>query len=72
MLVKEGEEVKAGTPLFSINITPKCFSVRPVSGTLGGRPRRQKRRYQKVVVQAAQEQRCETFDLPALDERIKK
>lgn len=40
MLVKEGEEVKAGTPLFFDKYHPEVLFCSPVSGTLaGGRPR---------------------------------
>ena len=71
MLVKEGEEVKAGTPLFFDKYHPEVLFCSPVSGTLAGVVRGAKRKILKVVVQAAQEQRYETFDLPALEQADK-
>ena len=63
MLVKEGEEVKAGTPLFFDKYHPEVLFCSPVSGTLAGVVRGAKRKILKVVVQAAHEPRYETFDL---------
>lgn len=71
MLVKEGEEVKAGTPLFFDKYHPEVLFCSPVSGTLAGVVRGAKRKILKVVVQAAQEQRYETFDLPVLEQANK-
>ena len=53
MLVKEGEEVKAGTPLFFDKYHPEVLFCSPVSGTLAGVVRGAKRKILKVVVQAA-------------------
>ncbi len=64
MLVKEGEEVKAGTPLFFDKYHPKVLFCSPVSGTLAAVVRGAKRKILKVVVRASEEQSYETFDLP--------
>ena len=52
MLVKEGEEVKAGTPLFFDKYHPEVLFCSPVSGTLAGVVRGAKRKILKVVVRS--------------------
>ena len=51
MLVKEGEEVKAGTPLFFDKYHPEVLFCSPVSGTLAGVVRGAKRKILKRCVE---------------------
>jgi Na+-transporting NADH:ubiquinone oxidoreductase subunit A len=52
MLVKEGETVKAGTPLFFDKYNEKIIFTSPVSGTFTDLIRGEKRRILKVVINA--------------------
>ena len=49
MLVKEGEAVKVGTPLFFDKYHPEVLFCSPVSGTLAAVVRGAKRKIMKVV-----------------------
>lgn len=52
MLVKEGEKVKAGTPLFFDKYNEKIIFTSPVSGVFSDLVRGEKRRILKLVIQA--------------------
>jgi Na+-transporting NADH:ubiquinone oxidoreductase subunit A len=52
MLLKEGDAVKAGTPLFMDKNRPEVLFASPVSGTLEAVVRGEKRRILEVVVKA--------------------
>lgn len=52
MLVKEGEKVKAGTPLFFDKYNEKITFTSPVSGVFSDLVRGEKRRILKLVIQA--------------------
>jgi Na+-transporting NADH:ubiquinone oxidoreductase subunit A len=52
MLVREGEKVKAGTPLFFDKYNEKIIYTSPVSGTFSDLIRGEKRRILKVVISA--------------------
>jgi Na+-transporting NADH:ubiquinone oxidoreductase subunit A len=52
MLVREGEKVKAGTPLFFDKYNEKIIYTSPVSGTFSDLIRGEKRRILKVVITA--------------------
>ncbi len=52
MLVKEGEKVKAGTPLFFDKYNEKIIYTAPVSGTFSDLIRGEKRRILKVTIAA--------------------
>ncbi|MDR0814360.1 MAG: Na(+)-translocating NADH-quinone reductase subunit A [Bacteroidales bacterium] len=52
ILVKEGETVKAGTPLFADKNRPEVLFASPVSGTVEAVVRGEKRRVLEVVVKA--------------------
>ena len=66
MLVKEGEAVKVGTPLFFDKYHPEVLFCSPVSGTLAAVVRGAKRKIMKVVVAADAEQTAEHFEIPDL------
>ncbi|MFN3555671.1 MAG: Na(+)-translocating NADH-quinone reductase subunit A [Bacteroidales bacterium] len=52
MLVREGDKVKAGSPLFFDKYNEKILFTSPVSGTFSELVRGEKRRILKVVIQA--------------------
>ncbi|MDR1172251.1 MAG: Na(+)-translocating NADH-quinone reductase subunit A [Bacteroidales bacterium] len=61
MLVKEGDTVKAGTPLFMDKNRPEVLFASPVSGTLEAVVRGEKRRILEVVVKADGKDGSEDF-----------
>jgi Na+-transporting NADH:ubiquinone oxidoreductase subunit A len=61
MLVKEGDAVKAGTPLFMDKYRPEILFASPVSGTLEAVVRGEKRRILEVVVKADGKEAFENF-----------
>ncbi|MDR1155516.1 MAG: Na(+)-translocating NADH-quinone reductase subunit A [Bacteroidales bacterium] len=61
MLVKEGDTVKAGTPLFMDKNRPEVLFASPVSGTLEAVVRGEKRRILEVVVKADGKDSSEDF-----------
>ncbi len=54
MLVKEGEKVKAGAPLFFDKYNEKIIFTAPVSGTFSDLVRGEKRRILRIVIEADQ------------------
>lgn len=67
MLVKEGDAVKAGTPLFFDKNRADLLFTSPVSGTVKAIVRGEKRKIMHVVVEADKEQEYESFKIPSLD-----
>ncbi len=65
MLLKEGEKVKAGTPLFFDKYNEKIVFTSPVSGTFSDLVRGEKRRILRIVIEADQED--EYVDFGAAD-----
>ncbi len=64
MLVKVGDKVKAGTPLFFDKNNPAVMFVSPVSGTVAAVNRGEKRKILSVVVTADSAVSYEEFDVP--------
>jgi Na+-transporting NADH:ubiquinone oxidoreductase subunit A len=62
MLVKEGDPVKAGTPLFFDKYNEKILFTSPVSGTFTTLVRGDKRRIMELVIQADQEDKYIKFE----------
>ena len=66
LLVKVGDEVKAGTPLFFNKYDERVLFTSPVSGTVSAVNRGEKRKVLNVTVKADAEQRYEQFAVPDL------
>ena len=66
LLVKVGDTVKAGTPLFFDKYRPEVLVASPVSGTVTAVNRGEKRRILSVVVTTDGEQTYESIQVPAL------
>jgi len=66
LLVKVGDEVKAGTPLFFNKYNERVLFTSPVSGTVSAVNRGEKRKVLNVTVKADAEQRYESFAVPDL------
>ena len=64
MLVKVGDKVKAGTPLFFDKNKPAVMFVSPVSGTVAAVNRGEKRKILSVTVTADSAVSYEEFDVP--------
>ena len=64
MLVKEGDKVKAGSPLFFNKYEQRVIFTSPVSGTVRGVNRGEKRRILSVTVAADAEQEYVQFAVP--------
>lgn len=64
MLVKVGDKVKAGTPLFFDKNNPDVMFVSPVSGTVAAVNRGEKRKILSVTVTADSAISYEEFDVP--------
>ena len=64
MLVKEGDTVKAGTPLFFSKNDPRVLFTSPVSGTVKEVNRGEKRRILSVTVAADTQQNYAEFKVP--------
>ena len=71
MLVKAGDVVKAGTPLFFDKYHPEVLFTSPVSGTVAAINRGDKRKILDVVVEPQSEQVYEQFEIPALSSATK-
>lgn len=67
MLVKEGEKVKKGTPLFFSKNNPKIHFVSPVGGDVTAIVRGAKRKILEVVVTASESQESIKHDIPSID-----
>lgn len=61
LLVKEGDIVKAGSPLFADKMHPDILFTSPVSGTVAQVVRGDKRKLLAVTVKADEEQKYEDF-----------
>lgn len=61
LLVKEGDAVKAGSPLFADKMCPEILFTSPVSGTVESVVRGEKRKLLAVVVKADGKDACEDF-----------
>lgn len=61
MLVKVGDRVKAGTPLFFNKYNERILFTSPVSGTVSAIVRGEKRRILDVIVDRDAQQTCEEF-----------
>ena len=66
LLVKAGDRVKAGTPLFFNKYDERILFTSPVSGTVTAVNRGEKRLVLNVTVAADAEQTYEAFDVPSL------
>ncbi len=66
MLVKEGDKVKAGTPLFFNKYNERILFTSPVSGTVQGVNRGEKRRILTVTIAADSAQEFEQYTAPDL------
>ena len=67
LLVKEGDAVKAGSPLFADKMCQEILFTSPVSGTVQSVVRGEKRKLLAVVVKADGKQECEDFGTGTLD-----
>ncbi len=65
LLVKAGDQVKAGSPLFFDKNRPEIVFSSPVSGTVSAVNRGDKRKILNITVEADAKQLYETFDIPA-------
>ena len=66
LLVKEGDSVKAGTPLFADKKCPEMVFCSPVSGTVDAVVRGDKRKLLAVRVKADGKQEAVRFDVPKI------
>ncbi|MFI3321645.1 MAG: Na(+)-translocating NADH-quinone reductase subunit A [Rikenellaceae bacterium] len=66
LLVREGDNVKAGTALFFDKNNPQLIFSSPVSGVVSAVVRGEKRKILKVVVTPSQTQEYEQFDAPEI------
>ncbi len=67
LLVKEGDAVKAGSPLFADKMCPEILFTSPVSGTVQSVVRGEKRKLLAVTVKADSEQNYEDFGASSVD-----
>lgn len=65
LLVKEGDAVRAGSPLFFDKSRPRILFTSPVSGTVRSIKRGEKRKILAVVIETGREQEYETFQQTA-------
>lgn len=63
LLVKEGDTVKAGSPVFADKSNPDILVTSPVSGTVAEVVRGEKRKLLAVLVNADEEQKYAEFDV---------
>lgn len=68
LLVAEGENVKAGTPLFYDKMIPEVMYVAPVSGEVAGIIRGEKRRILEIRILADKEVQSESFKTLSVSE----
>ena len=66
LLVKEGDSVKAGTPLFADKKNPAVVFCSPVSGTVDAIVRGEKRKLLEVRVKADGKNEAEAFSVPKI------
>ena len=66
LLVKVGDKVKAGTPLFFNKYNERVLFTSPVSGTVAAVNRGEKRKVLSVTVKPDAEQQYEEFAIPDL------
>ena len=66
LLVKAGDQVKAGTPLFFNKYNERVLFTSPVSGTVAAVNRGEKRKVLSVTITPDAEQRYEEFAIPDL------
>ena len=64
MILREGDPVKAGTPLFCDKNNPEVLFCSPVSGTLENIVRGDKRKILEVIVKASENQESVQFSKP--------
>lgn len=62
LLVKEGEEVKAGTPVFYEKQFPGMYFVSPVSGKIKAINRGERRKIISIIIQSDDKMTYESFD----------
>ena len=67
LLVKEGDAVKAGSPLFADKMCPEILFTSPVSGTVKSVVRGEKRKLLAVVVEPDGAKECENFGSSSVD-----
>lgn len=68
LLLKEGDLVKRGTPIFYSKENPDIKIVSPIAGQIESIVRGAKRKIEKIIIHAAQKQEAEKFDMKDLDE----
>ncbi len=66
LLVREGDSVKAGTPLFFDKFNPELIFVSPVSGVISAVERGEKRKILQVVITPSETQEYESFEVGEL------
>ncbi|MCD8173325.1 MAG: Na(+)-translocating NADH-quinone reductase subunit A [Alistipes sp.] len=67
LLVREGDAVRAGSPLFFDKNRPEVLFASPVSGKVSAVVRGEKRKILNIVVEADQKQDYEKFDVKPLE-----
>ena len=67
LLLKEGDQVKKGTPLFFDKGNPEVRFVSPISGTIKSIIRGERRRVLDVIVQRDEKQNALSFNVPNID-----
>lgn len=67
LMVAEGDEVKAGEPIFFDKLNPEIKYAAPVSGEIVEVRRGQKRAITDVVILADKEMQYHVYDVPSLD-----
>lgn len=67
LVVKEGQQVKAGTPLFVDKATEQVKFVSPVSGTVAGIDRGERRKILRIRIEADAAQEFERIDVSGAD-----
>ena len=63
LLVREGDEVLAGSPVFADKLSPEILFTSPVSGTVTEIVRGEKRKLLEIRIKADKEQRYEDFGI---------
>lgn len=67
LLVKEGDEVKAGSPVFADKNHPDILFTSPVSGTVSEVIRGEKRKLLEIRIKSSPEREYVKFDLPKIE-----
>lgn len=68
LLLKEGDVVKRGTPIFYSKENPDIQIVSPVAGKIEQIVRGPKRKIERIIIQAAQEQEVELLAIKDIEE----